>query len=353
VGDFTLPVNSVYEGVVTSVDCAAMTATQCDAVKATTWTGVDSISTKTDCNADSFSNTIDATGKYGCNFGLITAGTFGRFVPDHFNTVTSGGMPCPTGLTCPAVFNGFVYSGQAFTSQVTALNAGGLTTLNYDTAKGLSKAVTLSAWNAAGGATPNPGGGNLTLNMVPSTAFSLGVASTTTPIYTFSMTPTAPTNIFARAVDADNVTSLRGVSSVEGGMTIVSGRTKISNAHGSELLQLPISVTAQYWNGASYATSTTDSVSSFMTSSVVFSNWQKLSAASTWATGATSVVTPPTSVVFVNGVASLKLAIPGAGNTGSVDMITNAPNYLPSNTARATFGVYKGAKEFIYMRENY
>jgi hypothetical protein len=30
-----------------------------------------------------------------------------------------------------------------------------------------------------------------------------------------------------------------------------------------------------------------------------------------------------------------------------------APTYLPSNPARATFGAYKGAKEFIYLRENY
>ncbi len=347
VGAFTLPVNSVYEGVVTAVDCVGFTTAQCDAVKATTWTGVDSISTKGDCNADSFSNTIDGAGKYGCNFGLATAGTFGRFVPDHFNTTTSGGMPCPTGLTCPIAYNGFVYSGEAFTTQVTALNAAGVTTFNYDSAKTLSKAVTLSAWNSAGGATQNPGGGALTLNTVPSTAFSLGVASTTTPVYTFSTTPTAPTNIYVRAIDTDNVTSLRGVSSVEGGMMIVSGRIKINNAHGSELLPLPISLTAQYWNGSSYVTSTTDSASSFTASSVVFSNWQTLS------TGSTSVVTPPTSVAFSGGTASFTLAKPGAGNTGSVNIATSAPSYLPSNTARATFGVYKGAKEIIYMRENY
>jgi len=262
-------------------------------------------------------------------------------------------MPCPTGLTCPIAFNGFVYSGEAFTTQVTALNAAGVTTYNYDTTKTLSKAVTLTAWNAAGGATQNPGGGNLTLNTVPSTAFSGGVASTTTPVYTFSTTPTAPTNIYVRAIDTDNATSLRGVSSVEGGMAIVSGRINISNAYGSELLKLPISVTAQYWNGASYVTSTTDSVSSFAASSVAFSNWQKLSPISTWTTGATSVVTPPSSVVFTNGIASFSLAIPGSGNTGSVNMTINSLSYLPSNLAIATFGVYKGANEFIYLRENY
>jgi hypothetical protein len=140
------------------------------------------------------------------------------------------------------------------------------------------------------------------------------------------------------------------------------GLMKLTNAHGSELLQLPIAVTAQYWNGLNYATNIADSITTLNATMVTSANWtnltagnwQKLSTASTWAAGATSVVPATASVVFVNGVSSFKLAAPGSGKTGSVDMTTNAPTYLsPSNTARATFGVYKGANEFIYQRENY
>lgn len=130
------------------------------------------------------------------------------------------------------------------------------------------------------------------------------------------------------------------------------GRMKLSNAHGSELLPLSIAVTAQYWNGTTYVTNTLDDLTSFPATlgvtGVSDSNYLK-----NLASGETVVITPPASVAFVNGVAGFRLSAPGAGNNGSVDMAVNAPSYLPSNTARATFGVYKGNQEFVYMRENY
>lgn len=280
-------------------------------------------------------------------------------------------MPCPTGLTCPVSGdsngNGFVYSGLPFSVQVTARNAAGAATVNYNSATTLSKNVTLSAYNAAGGATANPPGGNggLALNTVPASAFSAGVGLVTnTPIYTFTTVPTAPTSIFMRATDTDNVTSLRGASSVEGGILVVSGRMNIASELGSELLPLSIPVTAQYWNGSSYVTSSTDSVSSFLvatspaTSTVNFGNYQN--------NLTTALVTgSPKTLTLSGGVGSFTLTA-GPNKNGSVDMsipaLTGASClvvpvplgcYLPSNTARATFGVYSGPSEFIYLRETY
>jgi MSHA biogenesis protein MshQ len=171
-----------------------------------------------------------------------------------------------------------------------------------------------------------------------------------------------------RAIDTDNVSSLRVPlsSSIEGLPEIRSGRIKITNALGSELLQLPIAVTAQYLNASSsYVNSTSDSSSSFVvatptaTSSVSFGNFQKNLTT-------ISVKGSPKTVTLSSGVGGFILSAPGAGNIGSVDMsipgLTGASCYvfptplgcyLPSNTARATFGVYKGANEFIYFRENY
>ncbi len=130
------------------------------------------------------------------------------------------------------------------------------------------------------------------------------------------------------------------------------GSMKLSNAHGSELLPLPITVTAQYWNVTAYVTNTLDDLTSFPAildvTGVSDSNYLKY-----LASGETAVITPPASVMFVTGAASYRLSAPGAGNNGSVDMNINVYPYLPSNTARATFGVYKGANEFIYLRENY
>jgi hypothetical protein len=286
-----------------------------------------------------------------------TSGNVGRFIPDHFDTevVQSAGIPitCLTGLTCPTLYNGFVYSGQAFTTHVTARNSAGNTTANYDNALGYAKAATLSTWNAIGGLTANPGGGAMTSNAVPSSSFNLGVDMVSTPIYTFPTTPVAPTDIYVRAVDTDNVTSLRGASSVEGGVKVVSGRVNIPNAYGSELLDLPMTATAQYYNGTSWLISDTDSVTSL---ALGLSNYLRQ-------TGAWTTALSPASGQITAGALSFNLSKPTDGGTGSVDVNISVPDYFltssnvalvnPSNTARATFGIYKGNSKFIYIRELY
>ena len=339
-----------------------------------TWTAVDS-GANNDCvsgtTAAAYSNVINA-GKYGCNFGITAnTGAFGRFVPDHFDTAVvataTTPMPCPTGLTCPVLYNGFVYSGQPFTTQVTARNLAGAVTLNYDSAKTLSKTATLTAWNLPGGSGANPGGGTMPPppNTVSSTAFNLGIATTNTPFYTYTAPPVLPTDIYVRATDSDSVTSQRVSGSVEGGLKVVSGRIKMANANGSELLPLSINMTAQYWAASGWVTSTTDSMTNFVvatppaTGAVSFGNYQKNLTA-------VSVVGSPKAIALSSGMGAFNLAAPGAGKNGSVDMTITALTgascyvaptplgcYLPSNAARATFGVYTGANAFIYMREAY
>ena len=336
VGNFGLNANAVYDNSFTSIDQTA------------------------DCTAD-FSNTL-VGGKYGCNIGSIavvqTTGSsgFGRFIPDHFDTVVTGPMTCPSGLSCPT--GGLVYSGQAFTVQITAKNAlcpAGVCGTTQNFSGSYAKAVTLFAYDSAGGATINPGGGVLTLNTVLATAFAAGVATTATPVYTFPSTPVLPTDIFIRATDADSVTSLRGVASVEGGVKVVSGRFKISNAYGSELLPLPMTATVQFYNTAgSWVTSTSDSATSFNTATNVVANI---------VTGPLAGVSVASSgpVTVAAGLKSFTLNKPLV--TGSADISFNAPTYLlggsnvaavdPTIKGRATFGVYKGNNNFIYQRENY
>jgi MSHA biogenesis protein MshQ len=173
--------------------------------------------------------------------------------------------------------------------------------------------------------------------------------------YPSATPPPGPTDIYLRAVDSDAVTSLRGGSSIEGGIKIVSGRTLIASAYGSELLKLPIGVTVQYWNGTRYVTSLTDSVTTFGAGNVAFTNCQKF-----LNSGAVppdnckptvAVATSPGSVAIGNGVGSFSLSAPGPGNGGSADVTIKVPSYLPSTTARAGFGQYRAP--LIYMRENY
>lgn len=284
-----------------------------------------------------------------------TSATVGAFIPDHFDTsviaTTTAPLLCPTGLTCPSLYNGFVYSGQPFSLQVIAKNLAGGTTSNYHSGYGLSNTVNLTAWDALGSLVPQNAGwlANTTL---ASSAFSNGVGATNTQAYTFSTTPSAPTNIFLRAVDAVNpsVSSRRTTpaTSVEGGIMVVSGKIKISNANGSELLPLPLTATVQYWNDVNWVTSTTDNVTQFntnlsMTGNIVANIISGLG-------GGISVASP--GVVTVTGGEQTfilnKSVVPG-----SVDISLNAPGYLPSQAGRATFGVYKGTKEFIFQRENY
>ncbi len=353
VGRFGLNANAVYDSSFTSIDQPS------------------------DCTND-FSNVL-VSGKFGCKIGsnavaqVPNTSGFGRFIPDHFDTVVTGGMNCPIGLTCPTLFNGFVYSGQPFTTNIIARNLSGATTLNYDGALGFAKAVTLSAWDGLGStttqnppaATPGPPAvtpGALTANAVAAAAFKNGATTTGTPaapVYTLpnafpgATPPPGPTDIYLRAVDTDAVTSLRGGSSVEGGIKIVSGRVLVPSAYGSELLGLSVNnVTVQYYNGTRWVTSSTDTTA-LAPGNVILANCQKNLGSPAPACKAAPTVAVA-SVSLVNGVGTITLKKPDAGNDGSVDVSLGAagwPTWLPSTVGRAAFGVYKS--RFIYLREIY
>jgi uncharacterized repeat protein (TIGR01451 family) len=355
-------------------------------------------------------------GRYGCYISNKSGYAFGRFIPDHFDTainkVTGVPMPCPTGMICPdpayawsfadassriaatglvvtdigkiarqldnntfwiltgftiippitpvwsQFDSGFVYSGQPFTPQVTARNLAGGTTQNY---RGLfAREIRLEAWDALGStAIQNPSGLLSNFTMKASTAaFGAGVitstpppppppiVASTLPFYTLASATTAPTNIYVRATEStgtDSVTSSRGAASVEGGVKVLSGRLKVSNAYGSEKLPLPVNATVQYWNGAGWMASTTDSATSFNPANDLVVLPVK---------GSLPVnVTDVGPVTVVGGVRAFKINKPGV--SGSADIRLSSPAYLLSVVGRVTFGVYKGANQFIYQREAY
>ena len=251
-------------------------------------------------------------------------------------------MPCPTGLVCPALYDGFVYSGQDFSVQVTARNQNGGKTQNYDGSLGYAKTTTLEAWDALGSTTAqNPGSGSLGYGAI---AFSAGVANSLATKYSLATTTTAPTDIYVRAKDADGVTSLRAIS-VEGGAKVANGRIKIGNAYGSEKLPLSVPVTVQFYDGALWKTSTTDGV----TSLTLAASYNVIKGPDT-----TGTTTPTGMTAWLNGTRQIQLGKPTAGGTGNATItLVTPPSYLPVITGTATFGIYKGGKEFIYLREAY
>lgn len=302
--------------------------------------------------------------------GTAIAGTVGNFVPHHFNTYVIAPLTtCPTGQTCPVA--GWAYSGQSFTVNVSAANASDAITLNYDgtsnTSPNFAKAVTLQAWDAAGSTTtqdpPSADPATLSSASIAAAAFDQGstiLGTPATPTYTFVTSPTAPTSIYLRAANAD-ASSLRAVpaTSIEGGVKIVSGRIKIGNAYGSDLLPMPMRATAEFYGGTNWLTSNTDNVTTFNSNlstsggNIVVSNLVGM--------GGAVVINAPGSAAVTAGVRTFTLSAPGV--PGSVDLSLNAPAYLltgsngaavdPSLPGRATFGIYSGNDAFIYQREAY
>jgi len=285
----------------------------------------------------------------------------GRFTPDHLDTeifADTAPIACPAAMTCPANTlgaSGMAYANQPIVIKVTAKNASGGTTVNYQGS--FAKANTLSAWSAAGSAgTANPGGGTLSNTALAETAFSAGVGTTpvstpntTRPKYALASLTTAPTDVYFRAEDDDGITSLRA-SPVEAGLKVANGRIRIPNAYGSERLALPLTVTVQYFNGTNWLTSLTDSVTSFdshlATATPTPGN---LVASVVTGLGSGITVSNPATEIVIAGISTITLAAPHV--SGSANLSLNAPTYLPSSSARATFGIYKSP--LIYRRENY
>ncbi len=297
--------------------------------------------------------TLTATNSTFLGNALTTAGStgnIGRFYPDHFDTavmLTSGvPMPCPTGLACPALYDGFVYSGQDFSVQVTARNQNGGKTQNYDGPLGYAKTTTLEAWDALGSTTAqNPGSGSLGYGAI---AFSAGVANSLATTYSLATPTTAPANIYVRAKDADGVTSLRAIS-VEGGVKVASGRIKVGNAYGSEKLALKVPVNIQYFDGA-WKLSSTDSVTQINTN-LTTAGGNLVTVINSGLGSGVSVSGAGVKTVAAGQLQNFTLNRPNV--PGVVTLSFNAPLWLQSIQGQVTFGIYKGTSEFIYQRESY
>jgi hypothetical protein len=295
----------------------------------------------------------DVTGK--------TTGATGRFYPDHFDTVISqvSGVPmaCPDGL-CPSTYNGIVYSGQTFNLTVTAMNASGNATANYDTTAGFSKTAVLTPYGALGTTSAPSGAGALAVASM--SAFVSGARTEAAEKYTFTTTPTAPSNIYINASDGEansRRTTNPTTDSVEGGVRVVSGRVTLPNVYGSELLPaMCMTAAVQYFTGAFWTVSATDNASTLALTTPVIIKGPLTAGGLTQSFAANSACAVGNDAcgligagMFCAGQKYLRLA--PAGVAGSANIALTVPGYLPSTSGRATFGIYKSP--LIYRRENY
>ncbi|MCX7628540.1 MAG: hypothetical protein N2Z69_09055, partial [Methylophilaceae bacterium] len=334
-----------------------------DAVTDATFTSVDQPS---DCVSGSTSNTLSA-GKYGCVIGSAAAGPFGRFYPDHFTFAAT--------LT-PACSSGFSYMDQpalGINLAMTARSSNGAVTTRYTA--GYPYLGTFSI-------TGDNGGTPVSLSRLdpalPPFVWNNGsyTVNVTNTKFTRGSSPDGPYENFA--LKANILSEPDGVALSGGALSnttrIRYGRIKLGNAHGSELLPLPIPFSLEYYNAGSWTKNLLDTCTSITASSFALafppapSNHLAACETAMAITGSAPGFQP-------------KLFAPGAGNDGWTDVTlnlgatasgsacmaqgasavpattVNAPwLQYPGNsnpTSRATFGLYKNANELIYLRENY
>ncbi|MDX1443055.1 MAG: DUF6701 domain-containing protein [Gammaproteobacteria bacterium] len=252
-----------------------------------------------------FSNTL-VGGLYGCSVGNASLTQWvGRFRPHHFDVSV---------IDACSDAGGFSYSGQPFdTLTITARNASGGTTQNYDYKSGdlvddnnYSNDVTLSFNGSSSEFSPSA---------VSFMDFSQGVFAGTNAIsYRFADPETAYTLVAPRATDPDGTSSsghLEESTEVRSGRLAVSGGTAITTNDA----QVPVLVQTWQDDGSGiFAWLTHDDDTSC--TSLAGSDLSLENFTGDLASGETSI----TNFTFTAPSGSATLAAPGSGNAGSVDL---------------------------------
>jgi hypothetical protein len=310
----------------------------------------------------------------------------GRFVPDHFDV--AGNTPA----FAPGC-GGFTYLGQAFgfgtppLLTVTAKNQAGGTTVNYTGALWKITPATLTgqAWSEMSGTVqvagtlPAPGVTDLgvgrgTLALAvgnPGAGGGLRLARTAL-VSPFAASLTLSINVAdgEGVAYAANPYQQPGVGFDDGNAATSTdaqmrfGRLRLTNAYGSELLALPVPLTAKYWNGQGFTANTLDNCTALAAPTLTYF---AQTANNQLASGETSA---SYNAPLVAGAGNLRLAAPGVGNFGYLDLTLSAPVWLQYNwdgtdqdgdgnlfddspRARASFGKRNNASQVIIRREIY
>ncbi|OYY95308.1 MAG: hypothetical protein B7Y41_02035 [Hydrogenophilales bacterium 28-61-23] len=370
-GAFSASAGTLTSGAASYSEVGAIAATFTD----TGYASVDSDDTAASC-----------AGYYVC----ASAIDIGRFVPDHFDIAANSPAFLPA---C----GGFTYLGQPFGFgtglgaapdwTVIARNYTGATTRNYTGSlfKIAAGTVTGQAWSATGGTVAAVGG----LPAVGVTDLGGGQASLVFGVgdpaggggLAFARAAlTAPFDasltLAASVADSEGVAHAGnpylhggiGFDDANAGTTndaqMRFGRLRLSNAVGSEMLALPVSLSAQYWNGQGFAANTADNCTPLAAPALTF---YADSADNRLASGET---VPSFNATLVAGGGNLRLSAPGAGNFGYLDLAIGAATWLKYNwdgvdqggdanlfddnpRARAAFGKRKGSDKVIIRREIY
>ncbi|WP_050897787.1 DUF6701 domain-containing protein [Methylobacter tundripaludum] len=367
-----------------------------DAVTDAAYTGVDQ---SNDCVTGSTSNTGNSNGKYGCTIGSSALGPLGRFYPHHFAVNAS---------FTPGCAGGFTYMDNdalGIVLDVTAQSKTDTTATRYVSSSSAYVPVSTLGIKLLNGASTTDLLSRLSQPAVPARSWTLGVytaddtyrfdaRNATTPVIDGAYDSVKIRTTITDATDSVQITKLNGtavspgVSSVDSLTTIVRfGRLSLQNAYGSELLDLAMPLTAEYWNGNGWVKNAVDQCTtgiSLTATDPIADDGLVPAELFVWDTGvgsgnsglgysvagtsANQFHEPPLSTD--GGNFNLNFRAPGIGNAGALDITATVPVWMRFNwdgvdqggdgnlfddnpTARATFGIYKGNSKFIYIRELY
>lgn len=322
----------------------------------------------------------------------------GRFVPDHFDLVAANTPVFKTFNDTTCGTRSFTYVGQPFgyatlpQATITAKNAGGVVTVNYAgslwklAASGVTESYTVLTGTLDTGLIGTPGVSEAGSGSGTVTADANGLIAFTRslPLTPFS----ADVNLSLSVRDsAENGEPGNGVIETatpaqftdiafDSGDEIRFGRLVVRNAHGSELLPLPVAIETQHWTAAGFVRNAADFCTQLAASHVALENWQRnLDLCETGAA---------LSGRFNAGRGNLRFSAPGQNNSGSVDLVVrldgagggstcaggattpavgaaqswlrgrwSGGGYDQNPAARASFGLHRGSRAQIYVRELY
>lgn len=339
--------------------------------------GCDAQTTGTITGAPSTSLSVTSIAGFvvGDTIGVRGAGTAGADLTTTITAITGTTFTLSTAATTnvagASVYKPvFTYKGESIGLAFTLTAQNGLaiptTTQNYTTSSSFAQ-LDMATPASSGLGAENLGTlytANLTVTSTAGT-WAAGVANVTATLLmnrgTVADGPFNSFNLGIRPVDLDNV-QLQGYDmeldgtipgndhSKVGSTQIRFGRLKLSNAHGSELLALPVSAAMQYFNGTAFVTNTADSCTSIQSASISLTQ------------SPANCSSVSNSIVFTSGIGNMKLAKPLAKCRADMTINLGVPEnksylrvgatYIDNPTARATFGIYKGGP-IIYLREMY
>ncbi len=321
-------------------------------------------------------------------------GYVGRFRPKNFAISGTPTLTNRSATLCASTFT-HMNEGLSLGFTLVARNTQGATTLNYNGGYAKLAIGTFANFNF--------GAKSGTTNLIsrvdsgtsPSGNWASGLATVTAVTGIRRATPDDPDGPYTAVqfgiapIDSDGVAMNTLNFDADGnsvnertnlGVTteVRFGRLRLNNAFGSSLLDLPLPLSTQYFDGNFFVTNTADNCTTLAASDIAFSFvGPNLAACDTH-------LNPGSTLTFTAGNTGVKLTTPGSNKNGAVDLTVNLGAVALGNTctsatssaataanktwlqgnwgsgtynedprARATFGIFKNTDQFLYFREVY